>query len=348
MVEPTARTRRDRQLERLYSAAVFYRTVSMVLLAAVVIEGAALIWMATRSRSARAIRIDGKVVCFVRNERAAEQVHQRLLGQLKGNLPGSAVLEQKWESLTWPLEREDKVISVQDAVAALKNKVTVKVSAAAIQLDGKNLVVLADREAARSALDLLKKEYSAGTGKLIRTDLLQADSTKIADVKVPPSAVVRDPREAVKSLKGNQTLRYVVQPGDSWRRIADKYGSTVSELREMNPSQDKTLHANDVLLVKSDKPTLTVVTLMEETREESYTAPPERVETDTLPSGVTRTTGRATPGKRTVTETVEYRNGREVSRKQVNEVITVPAVGERIMVGTGASAPASGDDQDSG
>lgn len=55
---------------------------------------------------------------------------------------------------------------------------------------------------------------------------------------------------------------------------------------------------------------------------------------DVLAQGITRKAGEAKPGKRTVTETVTYLNGKEVSRKRVNEVITVPAVAERIMVGT--------------
>jgi LysM repeat protein len=338
MNEPAARPRRDRQFERLYAAAVFYRAVSLALLAIVIIEAGAITWLSTRSRSARAIRLDGQVACFVRNERAAQEVHERLLAQLKGDLPGAAVLDQKWESLNWPLDRDDKVIGVADAVAALKGKVAVRVAAAAIELGGTALVTLADKEAAQSTLDLLQKEYSSGPGKLIRTDLLKADSIKIADVKVAPKEVLRDPREAIARLKAPQTLRYVVQAGDSWRRVADRYGMAVADLRALNPSQERTLRAHDVLLVKVPKPTLTVVTLMEETREETYTAAPERVETASLPSGVTRSVSKPAPGKKTITEAVEYHNGREVSRRRVNEVVTAAAAPERIMVGTANSA----------
>jgi len=305
-----------------------------VLLAIVVIETTALIWQSHKMRTAQAIRLDGQIACFVKNARTAEAVHARLLKDGKGKLPGAAFLEQKWENLAWPLGKEDKILSASEAIAALKLKVTVKVASAAIQSRQQDLVVLPDKETAQMVLDLLKKQLSEGPGKIIKVDFAPQDEVKIADVKYPPSAIKSDVSEAAKQLLEPRIERYVVQNGDSWRKIADDNGTTIKALRDKNKHLDSTLKVGDVIQIGTDKTMLTVSTIREETRDEEYSAPPERVMSDALAQGITRKAGEAKPGKRTVTETVTYLNGKEVSRKRVNEVVTVPAVAERIMVGT--------------
>ena len=116
MQERTHRPRRDHRTERLETALTFFRAATLVLFAIVAVETVALVWQGHKSRSAQAIRIDGQVACFVKNERAAEAVHDRLLKEGKGKLPGAAFLEQKWENLNWPLNQGDKVLSVRPGI----------------------------------------------------------------------------------------------------------------------------------------------------------------------------------------------------------------------------------------
>jgi len=328
--------RRELQLEKLYDALSFYRACSLVLACIVVVETLFLVWHSQHNRFARAIRIDDKVVCFVRNEKAAEDVRNGVLREARGNLPGQAFIEQKWESLNWPLGREDKVLSVPDAIKTVAPKVTVKVAAAAIQANKRTLVVLQDRKTAEMALDLLKQQYAAGGGKLVKAGFVQTDVV-IADVKAPPKSVLTNVHEAVKLLgQPSQTVMdYVVQPGDSWRKIAAKFDTTVEKLQALNPNEGSILHRQDVIKVPQTIPPLTVEVVKEETREETFNLPQERVPTDTLPAGETRVTIQGVPGKKLITEHVTYRNGKEVSRQQVNSVTVQQPVAERVMVGRG-------------
>lgn len=328
--------RRDPQLEKLYDAVSFYRACCLVLACVVVVETIFLVWHSQHNRFARAIRIDDKIVCFVRNEKAAEDVRNGVLREARGTLPGQAFIDQKWESLNWPLGRDDRVLSVPDAIKTVAPKVTVKVAAAAIQANKRTLVVLQDRKTAEMALDLLKQQYAAGGGKLVKAGFTQTDVV-IADVKAPPKSVLTNVHEAVKLLgQPSQTVvDYVVQPGDSWRKIAAKFDTTIEKLRALNPDEGSVLHRQDVIKVPQTTPALTVETVKEETREQSFTLPQERIPTDTLPAGETRVTIQAVPGRKLITEHVTYRNGKEVGRQQVNSVTVQQPVAERVMVGRG-------------
>lgn len=329
-------SRRDPELDKLYDAASFYRACCLVLVCVVVVETGFLIWHSRHNRFARAIRINDQVVCFVRNERTAEVVRSRLLDEQKGKLPGQGFIEQKWESLNWPLAEGSKVIPVEEAVKVLKPRVTVKVGAAAIRLGQRDLVVLPDKQTAQMAVDLLKQQYSGGSGKLIKVELLQKDVV-IADVKAPPKSVATDVHEAVKQLgaPADSTEDYTVQPGDSWRKIAGAHKTTISKLRALNPNYGSILHRKDVIKVPGPSGVLTVVTEKEETREEVVNAPEERVPTETLTKGVTRVTIQGTPGKKLITEHVIYHNGQAVSRRQTGSVVMQQPVPRRVMVGTG-------------
>lgn len=329
------RPRRDARYERLRAAASFYRAAALLLLIVAVAEFGIILWQAHRTRFARAVRINDRVVCFVRNERAADQVRERLLKTRKGELPGAAFLEQKWEDLNWPMDRSDKILPVPEAVETLRPKVTIKVSAAAIQVGDQELVVLPTADLAQMTLDLLKKDYSAGSGKLIEADFLQKD-VRIVPTKAQPRAILANVHEAVKKLKApHEGLDlYLVKDGDSWRKMASAHNISFEGLRKLNPLFSDIAPVGKKIKVPARKKPLTVVTVKEETREEAVKAKPQRIETSTMPEGERRVTVKGKDGKKLITEKVTYHNGREVSRKTINEVVTVKPVAERVMVGT--------------
>ncbi len=332
----TPQRRRDPRLERLYSAISFYRTAALILLAIAVVEGAVIIWQSHRSRFARAIRIDGQIAAYVRNERVAEDVRQRLIAFHKGDLPGPAVLEQKWQSLNWPLERNDEVLSAEQAFKKLRDKVTATVTAYAIRVGETDLVVVPSEEVAEMALKKLKSEYSGDDPNVIDVSFLQ-DSVFIKAVKADPGEITRDVHEAVTQLKepAGATQTHVVKKGESWQSIADDHKITKSELRSLNSdrgAKDPPIGAK--VNVPGGKSSLIVVTVRQETRTETFKAPKDEVvPVDTLPPGERRVTDEGTEGKRQITERVVYHNGKAVKKEIVDRVTIKEAVPRRIMEG---------------
>lgn len=334
------RSVRDPRIDKLRTAASFYRTAALVLLVIVGVQAGVIIWQAHRSRFARAIRVNNEVVCFVRNDKVAEQVRAALLAQHKGDLPGAPFLEQKWEDLNWPMDRDDKVLSIPEAVELVNTRVTIKVAAAAITAGDRELVVLPTKETAQDALDLLKKEYSDGPGKLLEARFERED-IRIADTKVQPRAILTDVREAVKHLKApfQATEQYLVKPGYSWRKMAAAHGLSFDQLRKLNPEFSDVAPTGKHIKVPARARALTVITIKEETREAPVKAEPQLVPTEALPEGERRVTRPGVDGKKLITQKVTYRNGVEVERRDVSEVVTVEATPERIMVGTAAARP---------
>ncbi len=330
----------DQRYARVRAAASFYQGTTAILLLVVIVQAAVLVWEFHRARFARALRVNGQIICFVSNERAARQVHDKLLAEEKGSLPGAAAFAQQWEDLNWPLGKDDKVLGPTEAVAAVMPRVTVKVAAAAIQLHKRNLVILPTQEEARQALDKLKSGY-AGTDFLY-CGLLPADVT-ITAVQAPPRDIVREVAGAVKMLQepATTTAGYTVARRDTWQKVAAKYGTTEATLRQVNPGGGRVLHRGDKLAVPVKAPKLTVVVVKKQSREEPYSAPPEKLLTNTLARGITRTTIQARPGKKVVTWKITEHNGTRVSAEKIDEQITQPAVPERIMVGTGETGGGS-------
>lgn len=337
--------RRDGRYERLFAAATFYRGATILLLVIVAVEAGVIIWQSRHARFARAILIDGKVAVFVRNEKAAEEVHQRLLQNHKANLPGRAFLEQKWASDNWPLDQNDEVLGVDEALLALKPKVTIKVTAAAIQLADQQLAVLPTKESAQMALDLLKKEFSTGEGRLKEARFLQED-VQIAEVKAQPGAIIADVHEAVEMLRQplNGHGEYTVQAGDSWYVIAEQHEMTKQELKDLNPEEAKRreidLRIGTVLKVSSPLPPLTVITVWQDTREEVIKPERQEIKSSTMLRGKEKETFAGTPGRRAITEKVTYRNGKEFARETIEDKVLKEPVPKRVMVGT-ASPPST-------
>lgn len=343
--QQSTRARRDPVLDRLYAAASFYRGACLLLLAIVVIETGVIVWQASRARFARAIRVDGEVACFVRNEASAEKVRQRLLADERGKLPGAAFLEQKWEDLNWPLSHDDKVLKIDEAVELLRTKVTIKVAAAAITSGEGELVALPDRDQADMVLTMLKNEYSDKPGKLIEAKFAD-DNVRIIDTKARPKAITGDVHKAVKALKNPRegVEKYVVVRGDSWRRIADQFKTTVSQLRKLNPRVKDPLQVGVSLTVSVPRSPVTVITVMEQSHDEEYKAEPQKIQTNTLPKGQQRViTETGSPGVRRITEHVTYRNGKESGRETKETVVVKKAEPQRIMVGTAEPAAAVDD-----
>ena len=101
----TQSTRLERHLR-------FYRNLSAVLGLVVVVLAVTLI-LGRGQRFGRAIRIDGELICLVRDQKAAEQVHERLLSDGRGDLPGEAALEEQWQDASWPVEDNDVRVLMQ-------------------------------------------------------------------------------------------------------------------------------------------------------------------------------------------------------------------------------------------
>jgi LysM repeat protein len=322
----------ERRLQRLQGLVRLYRwclTVALALSGVLTI----LLFFAKAPPLGRTILINGKPLVMVRNEQAAAAVRQRLL-EAGGGAKGRATFRESWEDATNPTGGE-RVLSVNEAVQALKDKVTVLHEAVAIEIAGQQLVVVSSREMAQNVLDRLKAKYASPSDAVVRHKGFSPEPT-IRPCTVPPSRIVTDEAEAAARLTSARRQRtYVVQAGDYPERIASSHGMELSELWDLNPGlKGRTLHRGQQVQVLGRRVGLTVVTIKETVT--TVTIPPgtRRQPTATLPRGEQRVTAAGRPGRKHVRWTVTMNNEREVSRRPLGEEIIVEPTPQLILIGT--------------
>ncbi len=307
----------------------------VLVIVAIILIGA----LGQRRHFARALLLDDEIVCVVATQSEAEQVRQRLVAAGKGELAGEAFIKQKWEDAPYEVD-ERPVLTVDEAVALLQDKVTVYVSAAGIEVDGVEVAALATEELAQKALDTLKSEYiSEGTSNML-SQKLEPEAT-IVTVSEEPSRISTDIRDVVKKLTEahNRPAKYQVKPGDFPEKIATAHGISVADLYSLNPDmKNRTIHPGEKIDVGVPVPAITVVTTYEVTVDEVIAAPVEKRPSDALAKGEKRVSSNGKPGRRSVTYRVTKRNDKEVSREVVEEKSIAKPQPKILLVGTRKAA----------
>lgn len=326
---------------RLENQLRFYKTATAVLLALVIVLSAVLI-VGGHRRFARAIRIDGELICLVNDQAAAARVHDILLEQGKGDLPGEGVLEQEWVDEPWPVEGNE-ILSVQEAVEALAKRVVVLVDAFTIQVDGQETIALPSEQFAKDVLDALKASYLKEGEKLVEPQSFLQD-VKISPIRSRADRVVTEIGQALKQLAGarGEAKTYTVQAGDFPEKIAASHGMTIAAFYELNPGvKGRTIHPGDKVKVSPAMAQITVRTVKEVTTTVELAPEVEEVKTASLPRGERQVAAEGTPGKKLVIEHHVYHNDKLVESRKISGRVIEPPSPRRVLVGI-RETPAEG------
>ena len=336
--------RPDRRYLRMQAALRTYRLA--LLLAVIVIVIFSVILLAGRGRFARAIKIDGEIATLVASKKAADQVSSRLLKEGKQDLPGEASFVQQWEDASWPIE-DREVLSVPEAIELLRPKLSVLVTAAAIEVDEQEAVVIETEELAGRVLDEVKRKYAGEEEAVLLEPPKFRQDVRIAQVSRPAAEILTELGSAVDQLtkSGTTAKTYVVKAGDWPAKIAHNHGMSLSKLKELNPGvASRLLYPGDKLKVSAATAPLTVVTVKEETRIEQLPPETREIHTPTLPQGKREVAREGKPGKKKVWDKVVYENDKAIRREPIRGIILEEPQAERVLVGTGPEAVGGGSD----
>jgi LysM repeat protein len=305
-------------MTRLRSTLTFVRRVLFASFALNVLLAALLIRGCVARQMARAILVDGKVVCLVASEKAANRVHDTLLAQKKGEYRGKAAFRQNWEDRPQSAKGE-KVCSAEEAVKLLKPLLSVEVEAYAIQLDGKDLVVTPTKELAEEALRSVKARFLKEGETPLEPQKFEKEPA-VTPVQVSPDVIVSDLRTATEELlKGTtEPTEYVVKVGDTPSKVAGAHNMTVAQLYRLNPGLERAASRDDIQpgdkwIVAGPRPKLAVITKKETVR--TVETPPRVIteERDTLPVGELRVVRAGSKGERKEWVRAAWRNDEMVA-----------------------------------
>jgi len=261
----------ERRATRLHGTVAVLRRVLLVSVALNLVLTAVLVRGCLSRGTARAILVDGELVCLVRSNRAANDVHEQLLASKKGDFAGEASFRQKWEDKPWPGKGE-KIHTVSEAVALLKPRLEVVVEGWAVQVKGRDIVVLATREQAEETLSTLKAKFLAEGETLLEPQTFEVAPT-VGRTQAPPEDLLDDIRTATNRLLGGseQPQEYVVKVGDTPYSVAQAHGMTLERLYQLNGGLKQRASRNaiqpgDKWVVAGPRPTIVVITKKETSR----------------------------------------------------------------------------------
>jgi len=221
--------------------------------------------------TARAILVDGDIICLVRSERAAHEVHEAVLAAKKGDFPGQASFAENWSDQEWPAKGEN-ILTTDEAIDLLNPKLNVLVEGFAIQVDGRTIVAMPTQESADEVLNTLKAQFISEGETLLEPQGFEVDPA-VAPVQVSPGDIVDDIHTAADELMRGTTVptAYAVKAGDTPFSVAEANNMTLAQLYELNPgleqkAQQNDIHPGDSWSIAAERPRVVVLTRKETTR----------------------------------------------------------------------------------
>lgn len=229
------------------------------------------------------------------------------------------------------VRQADPVLSGSELKVALNKALMSKVKGTEVVVNGKTLLVMNSRREADQLLEELKAPYASQEG-VVRF----AEEVKLVDTMVEKGKIISVVRalEIVKS-GSKKTATYQIKSGDTLWDIAGSMGVTVEKLLAMNPGLNPSLLGlGDTLNLDRTENLINVETVLTRVSAEEIACPVEERKDSNLINGERRVLAQGKNGKREVTYQVVFRNGAEVERKEVSEVVLEQPQPKVIATGT--------------
>jgi LysM repeat protein len=250
------------------------------------------------------VTVDGEPVAVLETHADA----QRILDEIKAASdlrPDEIKFAQEVELHSVSALR-NPVQSDSEAIEALRSRLEVVASAAAILADGELVVALPEQSEAVRTLSLLLTSL-APPGP--NSAAYFKERIKIQAQNVPPEMLARTAEEAAERVAdvASSTDEHDVKPGESAWKIARDHEVTLPRLAHANPGVDlEKLQAGATLKIPGKLPSITVIARKEVEEE--------------VDQGMYR---------RTRTVRITYENGMEVRRDVIGGRLPVPSVRPR-------------------
>ncbi len=287
----------------------FFKSLSIAL-AFVLICGGAYVVYKQRSGQPVNILVNGRPVATVASPAIAAQVIQHIATAKLGD---AYAKNRAQIAETVQVERapSDAPFDVQDVAASkLASVAHINVLADAIEIDGKPIIALPDKDTAQSALDQVRDHYASlpPNDPVIDKPTFREKVTIVRE-RVPASICKASASDAATFLLTAPPAKgYTVQFHDTGWRIAHKFHLTFSEFIRANSGRDLDHMApGDVVNISQSYPPLTVIVRKSTS------------ETESIIQGESGDQA----GKRQVTSIVTYMNGVRTGEAEPVSVYTV-------------------------
>ena len=219
--------------------------------------------------------------------------------------------------------RQKDVCKMDYLTPQLRQKVTYLVEAAAITLDGKDIVIVTNQATADEVFQEIQSEYiPEGEDRQVETSFVENVQVELKYVE--PSVIVAKENAVQELQKGTKVERkYTVQSGDALYKIASQFGMTQDELKALNPNipANGNVYVGQELTVMADKPMLSVKTIETVVLTEVQERKTVYQQDSTKNKGYQKVTEPGKDGQKQVTKELTYINNEltEIGRASCRE-----------------------------
>lgn len=233
--------------------------------------------------------------------------------------------------------REKDVCKMEYLIPSMRQKVTYLVEAAAITVDGKEVVIVENQEEANAVFESLQSEYiPEDSSRNVVAGF--KENVQVVLKYVDPSVIIAK-ENAIQTLKSGTKVQktYTVQAGDALYKIAALFEMTQEELKAMNsdtiPSNGN-LQVGWVLNVMAEEPMVSVKTEETVVLTEVQERKTVYQQDSTKNKGYQKVTEAGKDGQKEITKKITRINNEIVSEEVVDEKTTVDPIDEIIVQGT--------------
>ncbi|SHJ96262.1 peptidoglycan DD-metalloendopeptidase family protein [Tepidibacter formicigenes] len=281
------------------------------------------------------VNIDGKDIGIVKNKKDVYRLIEEKKREIKKEFEKDVTISQK---ITFNRVRvgEDKITQIDRFKQNLNKVIDLSIKAYSININGKDIVYLKDKESAQKVLDNIKNYNIKST-----------DINKIKEIKFLEKVSVEEKEISISKLKSeklayeyllngtNDMQKYIVKSGDTVWDIAKKYDLKMDDIQKANPDINiNKLKINQEINITVPKSYLNVKIVELASYEE--TIPYETVyeETNALYKGEKKVKLEGIEGKRKVEAEIVKINGVVSSKNILKEEILSQVQDKVVLKGT--------------
>ncbi|OAT80844.1 M23 family metallopeptidase [Desulfotomaculum copahuensis] len=192
-------------------------------------------------------------------------------------------------------------------------------SGTVVLVNGRPVLVVADRRTGELLLDKVKELYAQKPGLKVSI----ADQVSLKDGPVPAEDILAlDGALAMVRRGGREIQTYVVRPGDTLWDVAAKTGVQVAALQSLNPGlTPENLQIGEKIRLSRPVPMINVVATRELAVRREIPFAVEKRKDGNLYSGQVKVLQPGQPGLAEVDYRITYRNGMETGRQEVSRTV---------------------------
>lgn len=233
------------------------------------------------------------------------------------------------------VSKKTETLTTESILAKLRDSVAYNIEAYAIAVNGNVVATLKNKDEANEVLEYLNQMYTPEGAENVKISY-EEDVQIVSQYTNQDSIMSLEDAKNKIALGQSVTKTHTVASGEAAYSIAAKYGMTLEELYELNPSMNSSpnIYVGQELTVKANEPYITVKATVTVTEKETAEKEVEYQYDNTKSSSYKKIIQQGTSGVTEVKKEQVYINGTFDSENVISSTVITQPVKEIVCIGT--------------